>query len=138
MGDMLARTLLRTHRAALVARPQPLRPLAVPSFPRFISSTAPLRDSATDGEETLRKKLTEALEGAKIEVQDVSVPHTAPCVLVALPPLLVGGCGTFYAISVEHESFKGLSMIKQHRIVNELLKDNIKGMHGLQLKTKAP
>ncbi|BGP24854.1 hypothetical protein JCM10295v2_003774 [Rhodotorula toruloides] len=118
---MLARTLLRTHRAALVARPQPLRPLAVPSFPRFISSTAPLRDSATDGEETLRKKLTEALEGAKIEVQDVS-----------------GGCGTFYAISVEHESFKGLSMIKQHRIVNELLKDNIKGMHGLQLKTKAP
>ncbi|BGO99839.1 hypothetical protein RTG_00653 [Rhodotorula toruloides ATCC 204091] len=118
---MLARTLLRSRPTTLAARPQPLRPSLVSSFPRFISSTAPLRDSATEGEEALRKKLAESLEGAKVQVQDVS-----------------GGCGTFYAISVEHESFKGLSMIKQHRIVNELLKDDIKGMHGLQLKTKAP
>ena len=44
-----------------------------------------------------------------------------------------GGCGSFYAISVEHESFKGLTMIKQHRLVNDLLKDDIKDMHGLQV-----
>lgn len=46
-----------------------------------------------------------------------------------------GGCGSFYAISVEHESFKGLTMIKQHRLVNDLLKDDIKDMHGLQVST---
>ena len=44
-----------------------------------------------------------------------------------------GGCGSFYAISVEHESFKGLTTIKQHRLVNDLLKDDIKDMHGLQV-----
>jgi len=51
-----------------------------------------------------------------------------------LPHSRAGGCGSFYAISVEHSSFKGLSMIKQHRVVNDLLKDEIKGMHGLQVR----
>ncbi len=49
-----------------------------------------------------------------------------------------GGCGSFYAISVEHESFKGLTMIKQHRLVNDLLKDDIKDMHGLQVSPPVP
>ncbi|GAA5931889.1 hypothetical protein JCM3775_000070 [Rhodotorula graminis] len=112
-------TALRTtHRAALVARPLAApRPLA-----RLISATAPRRaDGLSDGEKLLKDRLEQALDGAKVQVQDVS-----------------GGCGSFYAISVEHSSFKGLSMIKQHRVVNDLLKDEIKGMHGLQLKTKAP
>lgn len=49
-----------------------------------------------------------------------------------------GGCGSFYAISIAHESFKGLSTIKQHRVVNELLKEEIKGMHGLQVSRISP
>ena len=62
--------------------------------------------------------------------------HLADAVPPADPPAhtLTGGCGSFYAISVEHSSFKGLSMIKQHRVVNDLLKDEIKGMHGLQVR----
>lgn len=44
-----------------------------------------------------------------------------------------GGCGSFYAISISHPSFKGLSTMKQHRIVNGLLAEEIKGMHGLQV-----
>jgi stress-induced morphogen len=47
----------------------------------------------------------------------------------------IGGCGSFYAIQIEHSSFKGLNTIKQHRLVNELLKDEIKGMHGLQVES---
>lgn len=43
-----------------------------------------------------------------------------------------------YAVAVTSERFRGLSMIKQHRLVNEILKERIKGWHGLQLKTKAP
>lgn len=47
-----------------------------------------------------------------------------------------GGCGSMFAILVESEKFKGIPMIKQHRLVNELLKDEIKQWHGLQLQTK--
>jgi stress-induced morphogen len=48
-----------------------------------------------------------------------------------------GGCGSMYAVSVTSDRFKGLPMIKQHRLVNEILKERIAGWHGLQLKTKA-
>jgi acid stress-induced BolA-like protein IbaG/YrbA len=44
-----------------------------------------------------------------------------------------GGCGSFYAISISSPEFKGLSMIKQQRLVNDCLKEDIKGIHGLQV-----
>ncbi|GAA5897176.1 hypothetical protein JCM8208_003747 [Rhodotorula glutinis] len=117
---MLSRSYLTalrpTHRAALVARPRTARLISA-SAPRLADPPT----SLSDGEKLLKDRLEQHLDGAKVQVQDVS-----------------GGCGSFYAISVEHSSFKGLSMIKQHRLVNDLLKDEIKGMHGLQLKTKAP
>ena len=49
-----------------------------------------------------------------------------------------GGCGSMYAINVTSEKFRGLSMIKQHRLVNDILSEEIKKWHGLQLKTKIP
>ncbi|GAA6064593.1 hypothetical protein JCM10212_003769, partial [Sporobolomyces blumeae] len=95
-------------------------PLRTSQLPRSSFSTSlPRRqapsDSLSDGEKLLKDKLEQALDGAKVQVQDVS-----------------GGCGSFYAISIEHESFRGLNTIKQHRIVNQVLQDEIKGMHGLQ------
>ncbi|BGP16412.1 hypothetical protein JCM10213_004032 [Rhodosporidiobolus nylandii] len=115
----MLRTAYRTTAHSLRAAPVPLR-LAAPSLTRSIAASAPRFSDLSDGEQLLKDKLEEKLKGAKVEVQDVS-----------------GGCGSFYAISIAHESFKGLSTIKQHRVVNELLKDEIKGMHGLQLKTTA-
>lgn len=47
-----------------------------------------------------------------------------------------GGCGSMFAILIESKSFKGMTMVKQHRLVNEILKDEIKKWHGLQLRTK--
>ncbi|GAA5824168.1 hypothetical protein JCM5353_006165 [Sporobolomyces roseus] len=85
------------------------------SSSRFISSSRPLLSKLSDGEALLKSKLEESLTGATVKVQDVS-----------------GGCGSFYAIQVEHESFRGLNTIKQHRMVNSILGDQIKGMHGLQ------
>ncbi|TIA32431.1 bola-like protein [Aureobasidium pullulans] len=67
------------------------------------------------------QKLNVELEPTKLEVQDVS-----------------GGCGSMYALDIVSSKFKGLSVIKQHRLVNAVLKDEIKGWHGVQLKTKAP
>lgn len=49
-----------------------------------------------------------------------------------------GGCGSMYAIDIVSEQFKGLSVIKQHRLVNKILEDQMKDWHGVQLKTKTP
>lgn len=47
----------------------------------------------------------------------------------------IGGCGSFYAIKIKSEAFKGLPMVKQHRMVNDALKEEIQGIHGLQVRT---
>ena len=49
-----------------------------------------------------------------------------------------GGCGSMYALDVVSAQFQGLSIIKQHRMVNKVLGDEMKQWHGVQLKTKAP
>lgn len=41
-----------------------------------------------------------------------------------------------YAIDIAAKKFEGTSIVKQHRMVNEILKEEIKGMHGLQVKEK--
>ncbi|WVR05324.1 hypothetical protein IAU60_002338 [Kwoniella sp. DSM 27419] len=71
-----------------------------------------------EGEQAIYAKLKAAFPGQKLEVQDVS-----------------GGCGSFYAIVISSPAFKGLSTIKQHKLVNQCLKEDIEGIHGLQLKT---
>lgn len=38
-----------------------------------------------------------------------------------------------YAIDIAAKKFEGTSIVKQHRMVNEVLKEEIKGMHGLQV-----
>jgi stress-induced morphogen len=48
-----------------------------------------------------------------------------------------GGCGSMYRLEIESAKFAGLSVIKQHKMVNAVLKEEIKGWHGVQLKTKA-
>ena len=45
----------------------------------------------------------------------------------------IGGCGSFYAITIASQAFKGLSIVKQHRLVNDALKKEIEGIHGLQV-----
>lgn len=48
--------------------------------------------------------------------------------------LFSGGCGTFYAITIASKSFAGLPIVKQHRLVNDTLKKEISGIHGLQVR----
>ncbi|GEQ67817.1 hypothetical protein JCM33374_g1483 [Metschnikowia sp. JCM 33374] len=70
-------------------------------------------------EQKIYDMLQERFTPQKLDVRDVS-----------------GGCGSMFAILVESEQFKGIPMIKQHRLVNEVLKDEIAKWHGLQLRTK--
>jgi BolA-like protein len=46
---------------------------------------------------------------------------------------VLGGCGSFYAISITSDTFKGLLTVKQHKLVTETLKSEIEGIHGLQV-----
>ncbi|KIP09863.1 hypothetical protein PHLGIDRAFT_116018 [Phlebiopsis gigantea 11061_1 CR5-6] len=74
-----------------------------------------------EGELNIHNKLNGTFDPVELAVQDVS-----------------GGCGTFYAISIASEAFRGLPTVKQHRLVNEVLKKEIEGIHGLQLRTSVP
>jgi len=78
-------------------------------------------DYLDEREKAIFQKLSEALNPVALEVKDVS-----------------GGCGSMYAVAITSEKFKGLPVIKQHRLVNEILGEDIKSWHGIQLRTKAP
>ncbi|KAK3887396.1 hypothetical protein Pcinc_008513 [Petrolisthes cinctipes] len=60
-------------------------------------------------------------EASQVEVQDIS-----------------GGCGAMYEIWVEDKTFKGLSKVKQHRLITQALKAEIQDMHGLRITTSIP
>jgi len=44
-----------------------------------------------------------------------------------------GGCGDFYHVSVSSKAFRGMPLIKQHRLVQTILKEQILGFHGIQV-----
>lgn len=69
------------------------------------------------------------------KIYDILESHFAPKTLDVRD--VSGGCGSMFAITVESNQFKGIPMVKQHRLVNEVLKDEIAKWHGLQLSTKA-
>ncbi|KAK9316773.1 bola-like protein 3 [Lipomyces starkeyi] len=71
-------------------------------------------------EKYLSSKLMDAFKPSKLSVRDIS-----------------GGCGSMFAISIVSKAFNGISMIQQHRMVNEVLADEMKEWHGVQLNTKA-
>lgn len=72
-------------------------------------------------EKQIFELLNKEFRAEKLEVQDIS-----------------GGCGSMYGIEVVSERFRGLSMLRQQRLVNEVLGEEIKGWHGVQLRTRAP
>ncbi|KTB23784.1 Altered inheritance of mitochondria protein 1 [Nakaseomyces glabratus] len=75
--------------------------------------------SGTEEEKRIYEKLSKAFNTTDLRVQDVS-----------------GGCGSMYAIDVTSDKFNTLTTIKQHQMVNEVLKEDIPKWHGLQLRTK--
>lgn len=49
-----------------------------------------------------------------------------------------GGCGAMYEIHIESSEFKGKRTVQQHQLVNQALKEEIQGMHGLRIFTDFP
>lgn len=81
-------------------------------------SPSPSPSKLNEGEQVIYDKLSEHFQTSELLVQDIS-----------------GGCGTFFAITIGSKAFKGIPVVKQHRLVNEALKKEIEGIHGLQIKT---
>ncbi|KAJ1848863.1 hypothetical protein IWW55_006204 [Coemansia sp. RSA 2706] len=77
--------------------------------------------SMSSGEQHLHDKLQRELQPTNLKVADVS-----------------GGCGSMYVVEVEAECFRGLSRVKQTKLVNSLLKDEIKDMHGMRVLCSVP
>ncbi|XP_025202713.1 bolA-like protein 3 [Melanaphis sacchari] len=67
---------------------------------------------------SLQKKFPQAKE---IKIKDIS-----------------GGCGAIFEVFISTTEFKGLSIVKQHQLINEVLKDQIKSMHGIRIHTEIP
>lgn len=89
-------------------------------FRRLYSVDPKSVDPMDDYELKIFTILNENLDPDQLTVTDVS-----------------GGCGSMFAINIISPKFKGITMVKQHRAVNELLAEEIKKWHGLQLVTKA-
>lgn len=76
----------------------------------------------TDGELRLTNLLKEKLPNAKtIEVNDIS-----------------DGCGSMYEVYVEAIEFKNMRIVKQHQLINDVLKSEVKSMHGIRIFTSVP
>ncbi|TPX50990.1 hypothetical protein SeMB42_g01603 [Synchytrium endobioticum] len=89
------------------------------SIPRAVR-TISVSPNATESEKHIYEKLVKAFNPSKLLVNDIS-----------------GGCGASYSILIGSDKFKGLSLLKQHRMVTDALKDDIKDIHAIQIKTEA-
>jgi BolA-like protein 3 len=69
-------------------------------------------------ESLLRSKLTSI---SSLNIQDTS-----------------GGCGQAFTLEISSNDFKGQSVIQQHRLINTILKEELKSIHSLQIKTSIP
>ncbi|KAJ1928033.1 hypothetical protein EC988_010192, partial [Linderina pennispora] len=82
---------------------------------------APPATFGTDGEKHIFHKLNAGLSPTKLAVTDSS-----------------GGCGSMYVVEIEAECFRGLNRVKQTKMVNALLKDELKEMHGMRVLCSVP
>ncbi|KAF8622813.1 hypothetical protein AX15_006736 [Amanita polypyramis BW_CC] len=73
--------------------------------------------SPADIEEVVRN----AIPVSHIEVQDQS-----------------SGCGESYAVVIVSEAFQGRTTLMRHRLVNEILKNQIAQLHAFSQKTFTP
>jgi stress-induced morphogen len=78
-------------------------------------------DTLDEAEKDVWDVLERELQPTELSVRDIS-----------------GGCGSMYGIEIVAERFRGMGMLKQQRLVNEVLGERVKGWHGVQLRTRVP
>ena len=77
--------------------------------------------------DTIAQKLTNALTPNEIDVKDVSHKHAGHA------GWREGG-GTHFEVTIKAAAFSGKSRLQRHRMVNEILADDLaKSIHALEL-----
>ncbi|XP_023948814.2 bolA-like protein DDB_G0274169 [Bicyclus anynana] len=77
---------------------------------------------------SIRNKLQIALQAKHMEVINESYMHNVP-----------KGAETHFKVVVVSDKFDGLALIKRHRMVNDLLKEELQnGVHALSIVAKTP
>lgn len=85
-------------------------------------------------QESMRNKLTSALNPSRLVINDDSSKHSGHAGVHGRE-----GGETHFTIEVISEAFEGLSLVKRHRMINELVKEEFsRGLHALALSTKCP
>ncbi|KAJ1723342.1 hypothetical protein LPJ53_002290 [Coemansia erecta] len=117
---MYARTLLSRTAAAGCRLPAAfVATRALSATPFRLNSETPAFE--TSGEQHIYEKLKRELSPTKLTVKDSS-----------------GGCGSMYVVEIEAECFRGKSRIAQTKIINALLKSELKDMHGMRILCSVP
>nr|XP_056708882.1 bolA-like protein 1 [Euleptes europaea] len=79
-------------------------------------------------EAAIRAKLQEALQPIHLEVIDDSHMHDVP-----------RGAETHFRVVVASQRFEGLALIHRHRLVNDILQEELAGpVHALSIQAKTP
>ncbi|CAI5790901.1 bolA-like protein 2 [Lacerta agilis] len=72
--------------------------------------------------EALRERLLQGLEAEHVEVED-----TTP-----------GRCATSFKVLVVSPRFRGKALLQRHRLVNEVLVEELKHIHAFEQRTLTP
>jgi BolA family transcriptional regulator, general stress-responsive regulator len=74
----------------------------------------------------IKQKIETKLIGSKVDVIDNSAAHLGH-----------GASGSHLEVIVAYKGFKNKSLIEQHRMINDILKDELKEkIHALKITTK--
>ncbi|ETS76662.1 hypothetical protein PFICI_12049 [Pestalotiopsis fici W106-1] len=136
------RATLRASRKAatplasvLQARRQAVGAWSLKQYSTSSSETSSPTASSSPSPSTTPEK-PDYLDAAESEIWDKLTAEFAPTELMVQD--VSGGCGSMYGIEIASEKFRGTNMLKQQRMVNAVLGEQMKGWHGVQLRTKVP
>ncbi|KAI0908813.1 bola-like protein [Ustulina deusta] len=102
---------------------------------RYSTASNTAADAASPPDAALPEK-PDYLNKAESAIWDKLAAEFSPTELMVQD--ISGGCGSMYGIEIASEKFRGVNMLKQQRMVNAVLGDEMKSWHGIQLRTRTP
>lgn len=93
--------------------------------PCLMSSSTNTSSDNKEGENKIKSILQKSFPSAStVLVEDISGIHkTNQCFIKQMHEcllLVLGGCGSMYQVFIESKDFEGLSIVKQHQLVNKV------------------
>lgn len=82
----------------------------------------------------LKRTLALWVTAAELQIKLLAEPRLAPAAVTVKDTS--GNCGSFFHVEVVSPAFAGLSLVQQHRLVNEAIRAEIKVIHGLTIVTR--